>query len=694
MWEDPAWSQPVPEGETPEYITLIEQPNDRRLWAVFAALRRDVAVDEICRLSRMDRWFVEHFALIVAMERRLLNEDLTPALLREAKRAGFPDDSIAELADTLTDRVRTMRRTLGIRPVYKMVDTCAGEFEAVTPYFYSTYDQENEAAPLEGAKAMVIGSGPIRIGQGIEFDYCSVHSAWALQAAGVKSIMVNSNPETVSTDFDTSTRLYFEPLDEESIFDILDNEKAPVPLDAEADVGDEVPGDEDILLPTDSASLILQFGGQTAINLAEVLAGAGAHILGSSADTIDIAEDRRRFEDFVAAQGIPQPPGATVNNIRDAFVVAARIGYPVLVRPSYVLGGRAMEIVHSDADLQRYVQNVVQVSDRHPILVDKYLEGKEVEVDGICDGEQVLIPGVMEHIERAGVHSGDSFAIYPGVNLYPHEVNTIVEYATRVGLGLKVRGLFNIQFVIFNGQVFIIEVNPRASRTVPFLSKVTGVPMVRVATEIMLGRSLAQQGYTGGLWPRQPLVAVKAPVFSMAKLSGVDTYLGPEMKSTGEVMGIDRTYPAALRKALMAAGMSMPAKGALLCSIADRDKTEALPIIRRFADAGYDLYATEGTAAMIEGSNLPVHTIAKKIGQGHPTIIDLIREGTVHGVVNTVTGERAPLLDGFKIRRAAAESRVPCFTSLDTFRAAADALSATAPEALTVQPVYTYRQKA
>ena len=677
----------------PEYLKLVEKPNDRRLWAVFAALRRDVSVDEICRLSRMDHWFVEHFHSIVRMERQLLNEDLTPHLLRDAKRMGFSDDNIAELADTLTDRVRALRRTLGIRPVYKMVDTCAGEFDAVTPYFYSTYDQENEAAPILEAKAMVIGSGPIRIGQGIEFDYCSVHSAWALQAAGIKSIMVNSNPETVSTDFDTSNRLYFEPLDEESIFDILDNERAPLPLDAETDTGDELPGDEDVLLPTGSASLILQFGGQTAINLAESLALSGANILGSSADTIDIAEDRRRFEDFAAAQGIPQPPGATVNSMRDAFVVAARIGYPVLVRPSYVLGGRAMEIVHSDADLRRYIENVVQVNDRHPILVDKYLEGKEVEVDGICDGEQVLIPGVMEHIERAGVHSGDSFAIYPGVNLYPHEVNTIVEYTTRVGLGMRVRGLFNIQFVIFHGQVFILEVNPRASRTVPFLSKVTGVPMVAVATNIMLGRSLKEQGYTGGLWPRQPLIAVKAPVFSMAKLSGVDTYLGPEMKSTGEVMGIDRTYPAALRKALMAAGMSMPAKGALLCSIADRDKTEALTIIRRFAENGYDLYATEGTAAMIEASGLGVHTIAKKIGQGHPTILDLIREGTVQGVVNTMTGERAPLLDGFKIRRAAAESGVPCFTSLDTFRAAADALTAAAPDSYSVQPIYSYRQK-
>jgi len=658
LWEDRSWG--------PELHSYPLEPNDMRLWALMAALRRGTDQEELCRRTGIDPWFMHKFQNIVDMEKRLLGEPLSPELLWEAKRSGFSDESIGTLADRLTEQVRELRQRWSIRPVYKMVDTCAAEFAAETPYFYSTYEQENEAEPIEVDKALVIGSGPIRIGQGIEFDYCSVQSAWALQEAGIKSIMVNSNPETVSTDFDTSDRLYFEALDEESVRDILENESKNHQSDIEA--GSRPP-------PS-----IVQFGGQTAINLAEPLARSGNPILGSSAEAIDLAEDRHRFEDQMSRLGIPQPPGAGVTAVEDALNVAKSIGYPVLVRPSYVLGGRAMEIVHTASELIRYATMAVELGTGKPILIDKYLEGKEVEVDAICDGERVLIPGIMEHIERAGVHSGDSMAVYPGVNLTTQEADTLVEYTVRIGLALQVKGLMNVQYVIMpnreeaSSQVYVIEVNPRASRTVPFISKVTGVPMVRVATKVMLGQSLAEQGYETGLYEKQRLVAIKAPVFSMSKLIGVDTYLGPEMKSTGEVMGIDHDFGAALAKALLAAGLILPPRGTMLLSIADRDKPEAVPIIRQFAIVGYKLYATEGTAAMIEALGLPVTMITKKLSEGHPNVIDIIRDGTVNGVVNTMTGDRTPLRDGFEIRRAAAEQRIPCFTSLDTARAAAEAL--------------------
>ncbi len=687
MWEEGEWSTGTEQQQIESIFKYIDTANDRRLWAVFAALRRNVSAETLYDHCKIDMWFLRKFQRLIAMERRLLgNTRMTVRLLLEAKLLGFSDDQIGNLTDELPERVRQMRIENGIRPVYKMVDTCAAEFEAVTPYFYSSYEQENEAPPLPFPKGVVIGSGPIRIGQGIEFDYSSVHAAWALQQAGWSSIMVNSNPETVSTDFDTSNRLYFEALDEESVSDILDNEALPPE------------GSDGMLLDNTELQrppVILQFGGQTAINLAEPLSLAGVPIIGSSAEAIDIAENRKRFEDFVARLGISQPPGGTVMQVQDAFKVAASVGYPVLVRPSYVLGGRAMEICHNEADLQRYVTTVTRVSEKHPVLIDKYLEGKEVEVDAICDGESVLIPGVMEHIERAGVHSGDSFAVYPGVNLYSHEVDTIVDYTTRVGIGLKAKGLINIQFVIFEGRIYILEVNPRASRTVPFLSKVTGVPMVNLAVGIMLGKSLKEQGYQGGLWPKQPLVAVKAPVFSMAKLSGVDTYLGPEMKSTGEVMGIDKSYPAAMRKALIAANMSLPPKGTVFFSIADRDKTEALELIRTLADLGYQIAATSGTANMVESAGIRVRAVAHKIGEGRPDTVDLIKQGEVVAVVNTVTGRRRPLLDGFEIRRAAVENGIPCYTSLDTARAAVTAQSAFSNGETTynIQPVSWYRQK-
>ncbi|PVV83152.1 carbamoyl-phosphate synthase large subunit, partial [Dehalogenimonas alkenigignens] len=652
LWEDPSWVL----GDDVSGYPL--KPTDLRLWAIMAALRRGITPQVIFEVTRIDLWFLNKMLNIVGMEKRLLSETLSPDLLRDAKRLGFGDEQIATLADRLPEQVRDLRKQWNILPTYKMVDTCAAEFDAETPYFYSTYETENEAVADVCDKALVIGSGPIRIGQGIEFDYCSVHAAIALSKAGYQSIMANSNPETVSTDFDTSNRLYFEPLDNESVRDILDNEN----------IGCQY-----------TTPSICQFGGQTAINLAEPLTRTGNPIIGSSSETIDLAEDRRRFEAFLSELDIPQAPGAGITTLDEGLNIASLIGYPVLVRPSYVLGGRAMEIVYDATELVRFMKLAMELQTGHPVLIDKYLMGKEVEVDAIADGERVLIPGIMEHIERAGVHSGDSMAAYPGLNLSPEETSTIVDYTTRIGLAMNVRGLMNVQFVITrdNGQskVYILEVNPRGSRTVPFLSKVTGVPIVDVAVNVMLGRSLKAQGYDGGLWPAQPLVAIKAPVFSMAKLIGVDTYLGPEMKSTGEVMGIDHDFKGALIKALMAAGLALPPEGAILLSIADRDKAEALPLIRKLHAMGYHLYATEGTAAMIEVAGMPVKKISKKLSEGHPNIVDMVRHGMVAGVINTSTGGRVPLRDGFHIRRAAAEKRVPCFTSLDTARVAIDALA-------------------
>jgi carbamoyl-phosphate synthase large subunit len=551
------------------------------------------------------------------------------------------------------------------------VDTCAAEFDAETPYFYSTYEKENEAEPLAEKKALVISSGPIRIGQGIEFDYCCVHSAWALQEIGMKSILVNSNPETVSTDFDTSNRLYFEPLDEESIRNILENESGN---------GSAPPS-------------IVQLGGQTPIDLVGVLAHNNLPILGSSADAIDIAEDRRRFEDFLDRLGIPQPPGAGVTSVEEAVNVAKTLGYPVLVRPSYVLGGRAMEIVYNELELVRYLTLALEMDSQHPVLVDKYFHGIEVEVDAICDGERVLIPGVTEHIERAGVHSGDALSIYPGINLTQDEINAMVDYTIRIGPALGIKGLMNVQMVIMreNGRstVYVFEVNPRASRTVPFISKVTGVPMVRIATKVMAGISLKEQGYEGGLWKKQKLVGIKAPVFSMSKLTGVDSYLGPEMKSTGEVLGIDYSFEAALVKALLAAGLMLPQGGSLLLSIADKDKAEAQPLIRQLHSLHHELYATEGTAQMIESMGFPVRTVTKKLSEGHPNVVDVIQGNSVAGVINTITGGRIPLKDGLAIRRAAAEKRIPCFTSLDTARVAIEAL-ASSRQIFNVQPLREY----
>ncbi len=664
LWENPEWG-----GDGPPDLLA----DDDRLWKLAAAIRGGRTAESVTLETGIDPWFTTALARIIGMERTLLAEEITPDLMRRAKRMGFSDSQIGTLADYLPEQVRTMRKEWGLRPVYKMVDTCAGEFEAVTPYFYSTYEQENEAVSSDEDVAIVLGSGPIRIGQGIEFDYCSVHAAWALQASGAKAVMINSNPETVSTDFDTSDRLYFEPLDEESVRDIIENEG-------------EGSG-------KGNPSTMVQFGGQTAINLSQALGVADLPVLGSTPDVIDLASDRGRFEEVTARHGLPQPPGGMASDVESALQVANNVGYPVLVRPSYVLGGRAMEIVQTPAELVRYFEMAMRDFPGQTILIDNYLVGLEVEVDAVCDGEDVLIPGIMQHIERAGVHSGDSMAVYPAQSLTEAEVDTIIDYTRRIGLALGIVGLMNIQFVVAGGgayrgfsgtgaaadtgepEIYIIEVNPRSSRTIPFISKVTRIPMVRIATEVMRGKTIKEQGYEGGLAKKKKnLIAVKAPVFSMSKLAGVDTYLGPEMKSTGEVMGIDTTFDGAVTKALLGSGLNIPDSKAVLLSIADPDKADALGLVRTLQAAGHPIFATGGTAAMIRAMGIEVEEVEKRLHVGSErTVVDIIEDGTVGAVVNTVTGDRTTMQDGFDIRRSAVMQRIPCFTSIDTARCAVDA---------------------
>ncbi|TMF27121.1 MAG: carbamoyl-phosphate synthase large subunit [Chloroflexi bacterium] len=665
LWEAPAWVDVVDPTEFTDRF-LTGPATDDRLWRIFAALRRGASIELLRERTRIDAWFLRKIARIVRFaENDLQGKTPTPALLRSAKRLGFADADIATLTGMLAADVRRLRLQWDIRPVYKMVDTCAAEFEAVTPYFYSTYEQENEAMPLAGPKAVILGSGPIRIGQGIEFDCCCVQSAAALRERGVAAIMVNSNPETVSTDFDASARLYFDPLDEESIAAILDNEGIPLPV-------------------------LAQFGGQTALNLAERLAGIGGEIAGTSADAIGLAEDRRRFHDFADALGIPQPPGGTAESLAEARAVANEVGYPILVRPSYVLGGRGMEIAYGADDLERYFHSALEAGTGR-VLVDKYLRGKEVEVDAVSDGRDTLVAGIMEHIERAGVHSGDSYAVYPAQNLLPEERREIVALTRRIAEALPVKGLLNIQFIVEHGNVWVLEVNPRASRTVPFLTKVTGVPLVRLAVAISLGSTLADEGYAraDGIWPEGSLVALKAPVFSMAKLLDVDTYLGPEMKSTGEVMGVDRSFAPALWKSLVAAGLAPARSGKILVTVADKDKPEVPEIIEGFHWLGYDLVATSGTAALIRSLGIDV-TEVRKLAEGSQEILQLIRSGECAAVINTPTLGRTVDRDGFLIRRAAVEARVPCLTSLDTALAVVTALRASAV-AQHVAPLAEYR---
>ncbi len=620
----------------------LKEADDERIFIVAEAFTRGFSIEEIWEITRIDKYFLKKIKNIIDFSLRLKVRELDAETLKEAKKLGFSDSEIAVIKGLKEVDVRSLRREMGIMPTYKLVDTCAAEFDAKTPYFYSCYEDENEALhDPEARKVLVIGSGPIRIGQGVEFDYCSVHCVWALREAGVKAVIVNNNPETVSTDFDTSDRLYFEPLVYEDVMNIIEEEQPE--------------------------GVIVQFGGQTAINLANPLYKSGVNIMGTSNDSIDRAEDRERFDSMVEKLGIPRPPGKSVFSVEDAVKVAAVIGYPVLVRPSYVLGGRAMEIVYNEDEIRQYMKTAVKVTSEHPVLVDKYLLGKEIEVDAVADGTEVLIPGIMQHIERAGVHSGDSMAVFPAYDLSLQIKDKVVEYTTKLALELKVKGLINIQFVEYENELYVLEVNPRSSRTIPFISKVTGIPLVKLATEIILGQSLADCGYRGGLQLQPDYYTVKVPVFSFAKLEQVDITLGPEMKSTGEVLGIDKSLKTAVYKGLLAAGVEIPVQGTIVATIADKDKEEAVPILKEFASMGFKLLATEGTAAALEDAGVKVEKV-NKFKEGHPNIVDLIRDGQVDFVVNTLTHGRKPFSDGFHIRRAAVELNVPCLTSLDTLK--------------------------
>ncbi|MBM7565741.1 carbamoyl-phosphate synthase large subunit [Paenibacillus sacheonensis] len=639
-------------GELTEDVLKVrlQKPDDERMFLVAEAFRRGYKLQEIQDLTNIDWWFLDKLEGIVAFEAQLRGATiLTKEQLYQAKRKGFSDRSIAEIRregghSTHTNEydIRAYRLEHGLKPVYKMVDTCAAEFEATTPYYYSTYEVENEVTETDKQKVLVLGSGPIRIGQGIEFDYSTVHAVWAIQKAGYEAVIINNNPETVSTDFSTSDRLYFEPLFFEDVMNVIEQEK-PI-------------------------GVIVQFGGQTAINLAAPLTKAGVRILGSSLESIDAAEDRKKFEALLRELNVPQPQGSTVTSVDAAVAVAQGLGYPVLVRPSYVLGGRAMEIVYSDEELLTYMVQAVKINPEHPVLIDRYMLGKEAEVDAICDGDTVLIPGIMEHVERAGVHSGDSIAVYPPQSISQELQQKMVDITIKIARGLNVIGLVNIQFVIFQDEVYVIEVNPRSSRTVPFLSKVTNIPMANLATQAILGTKLTDLGYTEGLWPEDEYVSVKVPVFSFAKLRRVDPTLTPEMKSTGEVMGRDQHYAKALYKGLVGAGMRIPPTGSIIATVADKDKPEAIEILRGFYELGYNIIATGGTATALEEAGLRVKTV-NKLSEGSPNILDLIRDGQAHFVVNTLTKGKAPERDGFRIRREAVENGVVCMTSLDTVRA-------------------------
>ena len=620
----------------------IRKAGDERLFYIGEALRRGKTIETIHEWSQIDLFFLHKLKKIVDFEKELLTHSYDTEVLQKAKELGFSDKTIAEIWEVSEINVYEYRKQHGIIPVYKMVDTCAAEFESETPYFYGTYEDENESEVTAKKSVIVLGSGPIRIGQGVEFDYATVHSVWAIKEAGYEAIIINNNPETVSTDFSISDKLYFEPLTLEDVMHVIDLEKPE--------------------------GVIVQFGGQTAINLAEGLVERGVKILGTSLEDLDRAENRNKFEHALQEMGIPQPKGKTATSVEEAIIIAEDIGYPVLVRPSYVLGGRAMEIVYKQEELLHYMKNAVKINPDHPVLIDRYLTGKEVEVDGISDGKTVVIPGIMEHIERAGVHSGDSIAVYPPQSLTEKQKEVIIDYTTRLAKGLNIIGLLNIQYVISNDEVYVIEVNPRSSRTVPFLSKITNVPMANLATKVILGQSLEAQGYQTGMVPEQSGVYVKVPVFSFAKLRGVDISLGPEMKSTGEVMGKDSTLEKALYKGLVACGFTIQSHGTVLLTISDKDKQEALQLARRFHNIGFKLIATSGTAAMLEESGIPTGVVGK-IGEEGRNLLDVIRHGEAQFVINTLTKGKQPERDGFRIRRESVENGVTCLTSLDTAEA-------------------------
>ncbi|ELH1728846.1 carbamoyl-phosphate synthase large subunit [Staphylococcus pseudintermedius] len=634
----------LPNGESfdLEYIKArIQAQDDERLFFIGEAIRRGTTLEELHEMTKIDYFFLNKFKNIIDMEHALKAHPGDIDYLIFAKRFGFSDRVIAHRFEMTEAEVYKLRQQHNICPVYKMVDTCAAEFESTTPYFYGTYEEENESLVTEKEKIIVLGSGPIRIGQGVEFDYATVHAVWAIQNAGYEAIIINNNPETVSTDFSISDKLYFEPLTEEDVMNIINLEQPK--------------------------GVVVQFGGQTAINLADKLAKYGVKILGTSLEDLNRAEDRKEFEALLNKIDVPQPKGKTATSAQEALDNARDIGYPVVVRPSYVLGGRAMEIVYNDAELENYMNEAVKASPEHPVLVDRYLTGKEIEVDAISDGETVMIPGIMEHIERAGVHSGDSIAVYPPQTLSQDVIDTLEAYTIKLAKGLNVIGLINIQFVLAHDGVYVLEVNPRASRTVPFLSKITEIQMAQLAMQAIIGQKLTALGYQPGIQPYKEGVFVKAPVFSFNKLKNVDITLGPEMKSTGEVMGRDITLEKALYKGLTAAGMEVKDYGTALITVSDKDKEEMVKIAKRLSEVGYKIVATAGTAATLKDHGINVETVGK-IG-GHDDLITKIQDGSVQLVINTMTKGKTIERDGFQIRRASVENGVPCLTSLDTANA-------------------------
>ncbi len=620
---------------------LLHRVDDERLYVIAEALWRGIEPEEINRITKIDLFFLYKIKNIIDAEERLRKEGLNEDTLRNAKRIQMPDSAIAHFIPQSEKEVTRLKKKLGIHPDYKMVDTCAAEFEAHTPYYYSTYGQEDEVKPQGSNSVVVFGSGPIRIGQGIEFDYCSVHASWALRKAGKKSIVINNNPETVSTDFDTSDALYFEPLTEEDVMEIIEKEKPE--------------------------GVICQFGGQTAINLATPMAKQGVRIIGTSNEGIDLAEDRERFDTLMGQLGIPRPKGCLVESVAEALEKTKELDYPLIVRPSYVLGGRAMQIVYDEGELLQYLREAVVASHEHPVLIDQYMVGREVEVDAISDGIDVCIPGIMEQIERAGVHSGDSFAVYPPQHLSQDIIDTLVKYTKDIARAMNVKGLVNIQFIVVGGRVYVIEVNPRASRTVPFMSKVTGINMVECAVRVALGEPLASLGIPLGLMPPKPYVAIKAPVFSFSKLGLVEIKLGPEMKSTGEVMGIGHTYQEALYKAVVASNLDVPAKGNILITVSDRDKEEAADVAKGFAEAGYHIICTSGTGAYFQEKGIPVE-IVKKMNEKGENCEKYLKSGRVDAVINTISYGTEIEQQGYDLRRIAVELAIPCLTSLDTAR--------------------------
>ena len=651
--------------EDEELTRQLAVVDDRRIWVIAEALRRGFSYDKILEITMIDKWFIDKLCILTEMETALKTQPLTAELLKEAKRIEFPDNVIARLTGKTEEEIKDMRYANGITAAYKMVDTCAAEFAAETPYYYSVFGSENEAIETnDRKKVLVLGSGPIRIGQGIEFDFCSVHCTWAFAKEGYETIIINNNPETVSTDFDIADKLYFEPLTPEDVESIVNLEKP------------------------DGA--VVQFGGQTAIKLTEALMKMGVPILGTSAENVDAAEDRELFDEILEKCGIPRPSGHTVFTAEEAKKAANELGYPVLVRPSYVLGGQGMQIAINDEDVDEFIGIINRIAQEHPILVDKYLVGKEIEVDAVCDGEDILIPGIMEHIERAGIHSGDSISVYPAQSLDDHVKATIVDYTRKLAQSLHVIGLINIQFIVCGEDVYVIEVNPRSSRTVPYISKVTGIPIVPLATRVILGKKLKELGYPTGLAPEADYIAIKMPVFSFEKIRGADISLGPEMKSTGECLGIAKTFNEALYKAFIGAGIKLPKHKNMIMTLKDADKEEGIEIARRFEKIGYRIYATRGTAKVLQEAG--VNAIrTNKIEQESPNLLDLILGHKIDLVIDTPSQGVEHSRDGFLIRRTAIETGVNVLTAMDTARALVTSLENTDIKKLTLIDIATVK---